>query len=341
MAISLINMPSKRKSISWKGAVLFLLVLTALGMLFYINHLKSSNAPRAGAKRISGTMCEIICPAGWEYELFDNSYFFSFTDGSSIILDIWEHERNIFSPLDLNPMQIQMLLESMLLKYGKESKQISILEIGQGKFAGLHCINFDYETFPGAKNGTGMIFFSREQRFVYAATCMTPGDSRQKRVCLLMKNYIELKDPWNIPLYQRPFIDSLAYSEQSEALRKTELYYSQALELWQNSKDNPNNILNSMKAFQAALEELSKTNTGGCIYAKRQQLVEDYKTVQKARMDMIVKMKSQITQYIKLNNTDTAKQLLGDLLSTASLENEISIKEWALKTMGTLKNTGE
>ena len=89
------------------------------------------------------------------------------------------------------------------------------------------------------------------------------------------------------------------------------------------------------------MEELAKTNTGGCIYAKRQQLVEDYKTVQKARMDMIVKMKSQITQYIKLNNTDTAKQLLGDLLSTASLENEISIKEWALKTMGTLKSTGE
>ena len=338
--LNIISSP-KKKGLFLRMTVLIILILSTAAILLYKNNLEMNKQSTSGAQRISGTMCDIICPAAWDYDQIDNSYLFTYSDGSSVIFDIWEHEKNIFSPLDLNQTQIKMLLESIFLKYGRDSKNLKILGVGQGKFAGLYCINFDYETIPNAKNGTGMIFFSNEQRFVYAATSMTPGDSRPTRICTLMKNYIEIKEPWTTPLYQKPFIDSQNYSEHASLIKNTDINYAQALQLWQNSKDNQNNILNSIKAFQIAMEELCKTNTGGLIYGKRQQLLDDYKTVQKVRMEGFVKMKSQITQYIKLNNTDMARQLLNDMLSSASLDNEISLKEWALKRMGNLKKSGE
>ncbi|HRU00777.1 MAG TPA: hypothetical protein P5239_03660, partial [Victivallales bacterium] len=180
-----------------------------------------------------------------------------------------------------------------------------------------------------------LISYYMDYKITYIGIWTGAEFSHTALVCKNCKNFISIKKP-QLRLYTRPIIDSANFVDNYEIITKTDNFYEQAKQLWQTVKDSPNDIVSSVNAYQNALSTLALSNSGGLIYDKASILLEDAQKAANARIDNLEKMKGLVTQYIKIGDTNMAEKIIENMLDTVIFENELSYKEWALKTKMTL-----
>ncbi len=242
----------------------------------------------------------------------------------------------MFSPLDTSTEQLSMIASEVLSKYGIK-KPVSVGAVSVEKNSGISQICLPFSLDGKSDNGTAEIFFSHDLRFVYIASWTGAPSSRSAIVCQSAKNHIILKSPYLTPLYVTPTIDSSEFADVSELLKSAEESYRQAKQIWKNAKDSPADIANTIKAYQDAMNFIAQTNSGGMMFSNSSSLANDIRIVSAARTNKLERMKSEIVQYMKLGDSQMASRILDDMLASASFENEIAFKEWALKTKSEIK----
>ncbi len=331
---------NKNKAPALKVLFFFILVI-CVAVLSYLKIEKDSSLKpgKASATRLDSELLEIISPADWKFKKTGNSFRFLHPDGSFIIMDSQKDEKYPFIPLDKNQSQNSILLTNLVSRYGISSS-VKVTSTKPDKISKINALTFNI-SFGDGKKGTASIFYSNDWRFVYISGWTGQESSHSALICKNCRNFISVKKPFSTTLYMRPLINSSDFADNYEFIKKTEEHYTRAKQLWISANNNPNDIANSVKAFQKALSTLALCNSGGLIYESANKLFEDAKIAFQARVDKLEQMKSEVTQYIKIGDEEMAQKILDDLLSTASHENELSFKEWALNTKAGLKKTND
>ncbi|HOK04463.1 MAG TPA: hypothetical protein PLN24_04315 [Victivallales bacterium] len=312
---------------------LFLLIIMMLSYSIIRMHRQIKKFHIESAKKLSSDIVEIICPSDWTYEQVVNSFRFLHPDGSIIIFDIFKNHIFYFMPLDRNLSRASSNIQNTLLRYGMKIR-ITVTEVNEDKISGIPALLFTFKTEDN-KGGIALISYYMDYKITYIGIWTGAEFSHTALVCKNCKNFISIKKP-QLRLYTRPIIDSANFVDNYEIITKTDNFYEQAKQLWQTVKDSPNDIVSSVNAYQNALSTLALSNSGGLIYDKASILLEDAQKAANARIDNLEKMKGLVTQYIKIGDTNMAEKIIENMLDTVIFENELSYKEWALKTKMTL-----
>ncbi len=321
------------------GIKIFLAFLLAIciSFLFYLRTERKKQAmTKNSATRLSSDICEIICPAGWNSERAGDSFRFSHPDTSFIIFDLSQDRKNIFSPLDISSTQIGMLASDILRKYGINKALVpGAISIEENN--AIKTISFPFKLGADIENGVASIFYSWDFRFAYFASWTGNRESHNAKICASCFKFINLKAPYSNYSYLRPSMDSSVFPDISSIVKNAGDSYEQAKEILKSSEDNCANLLKAITIYQDAMSSVALTNSGGLVFDNANTLASDFRKTLFARIDKIERMKSEITQYIKLGDKQMAGALLDNMLATVSLENEISFRTWALKTKAEIK----
>jgi len=325
----------KKKAISAGSAMiqqvlffLLLLLIIIVAVYGFMENPRPGGLLKQRAQRFSKNTAQIICPAGWNGKSGNNDFLFFNQKKSGVIYFHAEQSPHyFFAAIDMNPQVLQQKVKEILTQAKIKFDACNVANLRhQNPYRDFATLRFTFTA--GQHEGMGMVFYSHDVKYTYLGTWLDE-DRKAERYAVACPDYIELPEPYNVQLYQRPVTNTRQMVKLAKYLDEAKKRVKEAFSLEDSAMVDPTSLQRAMKSLELALKKLAVANTHAAGIENQQRLISLYQKCSRERIAQINHMKSRILQSRAMGNTTQAKELAKELIAMASLDNEMKVKAWA------------
>jgi hypothetical protein len=204
----------EQRLLSMTAAVATLLLLIALaGLSFYNSDVYKNpyfpSTDNAQLTSYSTPVYQFFVPPGWRIVKLDPPMVAREIGSREFIaIDVETTDENLLAPQLLHEANIMaMIARAAKVPLGTDVK-ISINRVYKSEFNSVPALRFDFET--GTFSGRGLCLLSHDARLTWIGCWESPKTGFIRRaeahIAAVGFNYIRLKPPYTVPVYERPFI---------------------------------------------------------------------------------------------------------------------------------------
>lgn len=312
----------------------FLMAVLLAVILFKLTSGGGAAGGGARVETFESKYCSLLRPGGWSGKLDGDTFVFRNPERDFIAaIDQFRAPFLVFEPLRMNDAYLKALAENQARELGIDLGDITITSAEKAMFDFLFPeVKAKFKTSKGYR-GRMSLFISRDLRILFFA--VWKNDSPHKRyIARIFPDFITLKRPYDSPLYKRPVLSDDDDIDAAAMLKQAETRFVEAVALWKNADEAPDNVKRAMEKFQKAMALVARSEAGAEFIETHRDIVEVYKKCREYRRARLDRMKSEVIQAERLGNHALATEIAKELLEMASLDGESAIRMWAKKQIG-------